>query len=102
MENHYKKEHDQQIHIHSFPLYYEINYKMNKNGSRARLKFFLCFYCGKEFTTKFNVRRHQMLYCIRKDEIDPRQLGLGKMHADPEQNPLPAKTGESDPLGQKN
>ena len=52
MESHYNKEHDQQIHIHSFPLYYEINYKLNKNGSRARRKFFLCFYCGKEFTTK--------------------------------------------------
>ena len=52
MESHYNQEHDQQIHIHSFPLYYEINYKLNKNGSRARHKFFLCFYCGKEFTTK--------------------------------------------------
>ena len=28
---------------------------------------------------RFNVRRHQMLYCVRKDQINPRDLGLGKM-----------------------
>lgn len=99
MENHYNKEHDQQIHIHSFPLYYEINYKLNKNGSRARLKFFLCFYCGKEFTTKFNVRRHQMLYCPQKDKIDPRELGLGKMQDNLDDDVLPEVKGNRDPLG---
>ena len=26
---------------------------------------------------RFNVRRHQMLYCPHKQEIDPRLLGLG-------------------------
>jgi len=99
METHYNKEHDQQIHIHSFPLYYEINYKLNKNGSRARLKFFLCFYCGKEFTTKFNVRRHQMLYCPHKDKIDPKELGLGKLQEDPEDGVLPAVPKGPDPIG---
>jgi hypothetical protein len=39
------------VKIHTFPLYYEINYK-DVDGSRGRLKFFLCFHCGKEFTTK--------------------------------------------------
>jgi len=102
MESHYNKEHDQQIHIHSFPLYYEINYKLNKNGSRARLKFFLCFYCGKEFTTKFNVRRHQMLYCPHKDKIDPRELGLGKLQDDLDDDPVPVLAEvprDQDPLG---
>ena len=27
---------------------------------------------------RFNVRRHQMLYCPKREEINPRDLGLGK------------------------
>ena len=47
-----------QVRINTFPLYYEITYKeaeARAPGAEARpgrSKFFLCFYCGKEFTTK--------------------------------------------------
>ena len=34
---------------------------------------------------RFNVRRHQMLYCVRKDEINPRDLGLGKVEENREE-----------------
>ena len=50
--SHYQREHGQTLNIHSFPLYYEINYKVNKDGSKATVKYFLCHFCGKEFTTK--------------------------------------------------
>ena len=79
MVTHYQAEHGQTLNINSFPLYYEINYKVKKADSKATVKYFLCHFCGKEFTTKFNVRRHQMLYCVRKELINPRDLGLGKM-----------------------
>jgi hypothetical protein len=49
METHFREDHKQIIEIQRFPLYYEISYRPTK---RARTKFFLCFYCGKEFTTK--------------------------------------------------
>lgn len=74
MEHHFKEAHKQIIEIQRFSLYFEISYRPTK---RAKTKFFLCYYCGKEFTTKFNARRHQMLYCPRKDEINPKELGLG-------------------------
>jgi len=83
MEAHYKAQHSQEIRVHAFPLYYEINYRDTDN-SKGRMKFFLCFFCGKEFTTKFNVRRHQMLYCPRREEINPRDLGLGKTQGEAE------------------
>jgi hypothetical protein len=49
METHFHEIHKQVIEIRMFPLYYEISYRPSK---RARTKFFLCYYCGKEFTTK--------------------------------------------------
>ena len=50
---HYRSQHNQDIQINSFPLYYEINHKLRiKNGSKTTVKFFLCHFCGKEFTTK--------------------------------------------------
>ena len=57
MVKHYSLEHNQDIQIKSFPLYYEINHKVDKDtGSNVKstmtLKFFLCHFCGKEFTTK--------------------------------------------------
>ena len=51
MEAHYKAEHGQDLRIHTFPLYYQITHR-DKDGVQGRQKFFLCFYCGKEFTTK--------------------------------------------------
>ena len=57
MVKHYSTQHNQDIQIKSFPLYYEINHKVDKEaGSNSKstltLKFFLCHFCGKEFTTK--------------------------------------------------
>ena len=52
MVSHYQHQHSQTLNIHSFPLYYEINYKIDKGGSKATVKYFLCHFCGKEFTTK--------------------------------------------------
>ena len=52
MVAHYSGRHAQDITIHAFPLYYELNHRTSKNGSRATVKFFLCYFCGKEFTTK--------------------------------------------------
>ena len=52
MVTHYQAKHGQTLNIHSFPLYYEINYKVKKNDSKATVKYFLCHFCGKEFTTK--------------------------------------------------
>ena len=52
MVQHYRSQHSQEIQINAFPLYYEISHKINKNGSKATIKFFLCHFCGKEFTTK--------------------------------------------------
>ena len=52
MVSHYQAQHGQTLNIHSFPLYYEINYKIKKNDSKATVKYFLCHFCGKEFTTK--------------------------------------------------
>ncbi len=75
MERHYEVIHSVAIEIKRFKLFYEISHHLEaKRWGRA--KFFICLFCGKEFTTKFNVRRHQMLYCPRKGEIDPRDLGL--------------------------
>ena len=44
--------------------------------------------------SRFNVRRHQMLYCVRKDQIDPRDLGLGKMEENKEKEEDLGLTGE--------
>ena len=52
MKTHYKAFHNQDIQINAFPLYYELNHKTCKSGSKATMKYFLCFFCGKEFTTK--------------------------------------------------
>ena len=52
MVTHYKAFHNQDIQINSFPLYHELIHKTSKNGSKATMKYFLCFFCGKEFTTK--------------------------------------------------
>ena len=43
-----------------------------------------------------------MLYCPKKDEIDPRDLGLGKMRDDAEEDALPVEPALidiADPLG---
>jgi len=95
MEAHYRGQHSQEIRVHAFPLYYEINYRDTDN-SKGRMKFFLCFFCGKEFTTKFNVRRHQMLYCPKREEINPRDLGLGKTQGEVE-----AETEEEMEVGEE-
>ena len=52
MVTHYKAFHNQDIQINSFPLYHELIHKTCKNGSKTTIKYFLCFFCGKEFTTK--------------------------------------------------
>ena len=35
---------------------------------------------------RFNVRRHQMLYCVNKHQIDPKDLGLGRTLAEENEN----------------
>jgi len=94
MVSHFSGVHNQSIDIQRFNLYYEISFRQS---ARSKKKYFLCFYCGKEFTTKFNVRRHQMLYCPRKSEIDVKLLGLGpgKMEKYGANEEL---EGENDPL----
>merc|ERR1711994_189881 len=94
MISHFSDVHNQSIDIQRFNLYYEISFRQS---ARSKKKYFLCFYCGKEFTTKFNVRRHQMLYCPRKSEIDVKLLGLGpgKMEKYGANEEL---EGENDPL----
>lgn len=52
MVTHYKAFHNQDIQINSYPLYHELIHKTCKNGTKATMKYFLCFFCGKEFTTK--------------------------------------------------
>ena len=48
MVQHYHNEHQQVIQINTFPLYFEILQKLNK----VTVKWFLCAFCAKEFTTK--------------------------------------------------
>ena len=50
-------------------------------------------FLSSEFCFRFNVRRHQMLYCPQKDEIDPRELGLGKLQDEPEDDALVEAVG---------
>jgi len=73
IESHFLTEHNLNMEVHRKKLYYELKFDAFKCKYK---RCFLCSYCGKEFTTKFNVRRHQMLYCPRKSEIDPLLLGL--------------------------
>ena len=49
MVQHYQIQHGQTIQIIQFKLYYEIVSKHNKTS----IKFFICAFCGKEFTTKY-------------------------------------------------
>lgn len=52
----------------------------------------------KQFSLfRFNVRRHQMLYCVRKDEINPKDLGLGKTQDEETENGAVASKGTDDP-----
>ena len=52
----------------------------------------------KQFSLfRFNVRRHQMLYCVRKDEINPKDLGLGKTQDEETENGAVASKGTYDP-----
>ena len=52
----------------------------------------------KQFSLfRFNVRRHQMLYCVRKDEINPKDLGLGKTQDEETENGAVAFKGTDDP-----
>jgi len=80
ISSHFLQAHAVSLQVERKRLYHELRFDA-KNSKYKRC--FLCSYCGKEFTTKFNVRRHQMLYCPRKSEIDPHLLGLKPGQADP-------------------
>ena len=43
------------------------------------------------------MRRHQMLYCVRKDEINPKDLGLGKAQDEETEDGTAASKGTYDP-----
>ena len=80
----------------SFSSAFTVERNLQPSKSRKLQKKYIYHF---KFLFRFNVRRHQMLYCPHKDKIDPKELGLGKLQEDPEEGVLPAVPKGPDPIG---